>query len=101
MRELKGKDIFTFSKILKKMDLKLEKQEDMQAVMIDIMKKAVENINLAEVEVNSFLADLENKSVEEIENLSLKEYIDLLKEFKNKEEIASFFTSAEQTKQNS
>lgn len=94
MRELLGEDIFAMSEIFDKMDIKLEKQETMDMVMVDIMKKALQKLHLAKVEVRRFLADLEGKSEEEIQELSISEYLKLFNEFKNKAGITDFLKSA-------
>jgi hypothetical protein len=104
MRELKLKDIYRLSAIIDKMQVKTDlnklmddakKQPDAQAYiggqMIMIL---VSRLHMAQKEVSSFLADLTDKTVEELENLSIKEVSDLFKELFSKNDMSGFFNSA-------
>jgi len=113
MRELKAKDIAPFTKILAKMELKetikemftkttktendIENQEDIKPnngkMVSELMWGIVENYYKAENELFVFLADLEQKTKEEIAELSLSEFIELIKELFSEKNI-SFFKSA-------
>lgn len=111
MRELKAKDIAPFTKILAKMELKetikemfvkstknkeenQEEQTDNNGKMISVLVWGViENYYKAEIELFTFLAELEDKTKEEIAELSLREFIELIKELFSEKNI-SFFKSA-------
>jgi len=91
IRELKTSDIFKVSKILKKMNLKLEgeKQEEVgKNLIMDIF----ENLHLAENEVNEFVGGLVGLKPEEFAELPLPESIKIIMDLK--EILPSFFTSA-------
>lgn len=109
MRNLKTADLFSLSRILKKMDIKDEikkiakdvtglaeedKKKAEQTMQIDLMMIFVENIGSAEKEINKLLSDLTDKTAAEIENLGLTELIDLFKELFNQEGLGSFLSTA-------
>ena len=98
MRELKTKDIFKLSKILKKMELKIgdvagKKQEQVGA---ELILEVFENLHLAEAEVNELLADMVSMTVSEFEELEIDKTMDIIKEFKNVKGLSSFFKQANQ-----
>lgn len=109
MRELKAKDIAPFTKILAKMELKetikemftklpkTENEEETKPnngkMISELIWGVVENYYKAENELFAFLAELENKAKEEIAELSLNEFIELIKELFSEKNI-SFFKSA-------
>lgn len=103
MRNLKFKDVFTLSEIIDKMGLKADinklfdeakKADDAQAyVGGQLMMLMVSRIYKAEKEVYTFFADLTGKTVQEVEDMSLSEMKDLIKELV-KSDIMSFFNSA-------
>ena len=99
MRELKTKDIFKMSKILKKMDLKVgdvvgKKQEQVGA---ELILEVFENLHLAEAEVNEFLADMKGITVTEFEELPIDKTMEIIKEFKEMKGLSSFFKQANQS----
>ena len=103
MRELKTKDIFKMSKILKKMELKTDfkdidmtktKDEVKKRVGIEFVKEVFENLHMAEEEVNEFLSDMVEMSVEEFKDLPLEKTFEIIKEFKNIPGLANFFKLA-------
>jgi hypothetical protein len=95
IRKVKGKDIFKISKILKKMNLDFSKYDfkgkDNFKMGIQLIKDIFENIHLAENEFNEFLADLSGIKKEEISELGLKEYKELLFQLKEDDDIIGFF----------
>ena len=104
MRELKLKDIYKLSAIIDKMQVKADlnklmddakKQPDAQAYiggqMIMIL---VSRLHMAQKEVSSFLADLTGQTVEQLEDLSIKEVTELFKELFGKNDMSGFFNSA-------
>lgn len=94
MRNLGFKDIFTVSRILKKMNIKFEYQPGMdeKAIGTLFIQSFIESIGSAEAEVTAFLADLKGLNVEEIKNLSLDDTFDMIMEFKDLPDIQNFFT---------
>ena len=99
MRKLKTSDIFKMSKILKKINLKLEDTKDKseKQVGMEFIKNVFENLYLAEQEVSEFLADLKGITLEEFNNLEISKTLEIIDEFKNQEGIAGFFKSAGQS----
>lgn len=112
MRALKTKDLRAFSKIIDKLDLKneldglfvtidgkgLTEREIAQAqdqanyeLGIKLMALIVEKYWKAEKEVYTLLADLTDKTVKDIEDLPVDEFIDLLKQVKEDKSFDSFF----------
>lgn len=69
----------------------LKSSED-QKLMFTLIDKIIENEHKIDEELHLFLSDLSGISVEEIDNLKIKYYIELLKEFK-KSLVKDFFTS--------
>lgn len=69
----------------------LKSSED-QKLMFTLIDKIIENEHKIDEELHLFLSDLSGMSVEEIDNLKIKYYIELLKEFK-KGLVKDFFTS--------
>lgn len=102
MRKLKTSDIFKASKIFKKMNIRIELPEknmtESQA-MIFLMKQALENLHLAEKEVNEFMADLIGISAKQFADLSIGESIKYFNELKEQEDIRSFLSTASKSTQ--
>lgn len=122
MRQLQTNDIFSMSRILKKLDLKFEfkdKAEGGQAgsdcpeneeqdsnsiktdeeLVLDLIKKVAENAYMAQAEINNFLGELSGMTGEEFGKLPIKESLAVIKEFKQLDGINDFFKSAgQQTK---
>jgi hypothetical protein len=104
MRELKLKDIYKLSAIIDKMQVKADlnklmddakKQPDAQAYIGGQMVMIiVSRLHMAQKEVSSFLADLTGKTVEQLEDLSIKEVAELFKELFGKNDMSGFFNSA-------
>ena len=99
MRQLQTNDIFSMSRILKKLGLKFEDSETDEELVLDLIKKAAENAYMAQTEINNFLGELSGMTGEEFGKLPLKESIAIIKEFKQLDGINDFFKSAgQQTK---
>ena len=98
MRELKTKDMFKMSKILKKMDLKIDATvgKTQQQVGAELILSVFENLHLAENEVNEFLADMVDMKVEEFTELPFQKTMEIIKEFKNIAGLSSFLKRANQ-----
>jgi len=109
MRNLKTADLFSLSKIIKKMDIKrdikaltkditgvteAEKIKAEQALQIDLLMLFVDNLGSAEKEIYKFLADVENKTPKEIEDMELDKFVELIKELFAQESLTSLFTTA-------
>ena len=110
MRKLCSKDIFPMSKIIDKIgfsELKtcfesdkvrqLAKQGDTKAletagmaVMFDIGGIIIGNLQYCETEINNFLADLTGLTVEEIRNVSLADFAEMIIELVKKDEFRDF-----------
>lgn len=98
LRELKTKDIFKMSKILKKMNLKINADEGktQRQVGAELILSAFENLHFAEFEVNEFFADMANLTVKEFEELPFEKSMEILKEFKSIAGLSSFLKQANQ-----
>lgn len=102
LRKLNGNDIFKMSRILKKIDFNIDMSgvtvgskdtESMQInVGINMFKNILENLHLAQDEVNEFLGDLCGCSGEEFGNKDLDEVAEVIVEFKNMVKDNNFFT---------
>lgn len=97
MRELITADVFKMSKILKKMDIKLEVEGKTQAqVGAELIVKIGENLHLAENEVNEFMGSLIGIPAKEFSELPLTKTFEYLEEFKNMPGLVNFFKLAGQ-----
>ena len=107
MRNFKATDLFALSRILKKMNIKDEikgldidinagtdKVDVKETVIIELIYIFLENIGLAEIEVYKFLADIEGRKVDDIKNLEIDEFIDILRDVFNNEGFTKLFTQA-------
>jgi len=97
MRDLTMQDVYTMSKILKKMQLKSDvviEGKTQEQAGFELIITVFENLHLAEKEVNGFLASLVGITPEEYLKLPFEEGLKYLEEFKNKPGISSFFKSA-------
>jgi len=96
MRQLITNDVFTMSRILKKLDLKVGDTETDEELVLDLIKKVAENAYMAQNEINNFLGELSGMTGEEFGKLPIKESLAIIKEFKRLEGINDFFKSAGQ-----
>lgn len=76
----------------------LEKQESEteqrgMVLMASLMQNVLINSGNVKKDINVFFADLTNRSLKEIEGLSLKDYTALIVGFFKKPELADFFSS--------
>lgn len=109
MRNLKTSDLFKLSRIIKKMNIKNEikglakditgdtsegKKKAEQNLQIDLAMLFAENVGAAEKEIYKFFADLTGKSSTKIENMDLKDFMNLVQELFNEEDIGSFLSTA-------
>lgn len=88
-----------FKNIMKnKVDVSDMSDEDrgdlLQEKGIDLVFTLIEKMPNAEKEIKSFLAIYAEKSAEEIESLSVEEFIALIKQFLAEPSFKSFFTQA-------
>lgn len=95
-RELKGNDIFKVSRILSKMDIKIEITEGMtqEQAGAELVLKIFSNLHLAQKEVNEFLGSLTGMTGKEVGELPLSEYLDYIEAFKNIDGIKDFLERA-------
>ncbi|SMC39397.1 hypothetical protein [Papillibacter cinnamivorans] len=102
MRQLQTNDIFRMSRIFKKLsikaaDVEMETAEGKtpdnadEKLALAVILKVVENLHLAQAEINDFLGDLVGITGEEFGVLPISETIQYIKEFKELDGIADFF----------
>lgn len=96
MRPLKTSDIFKMSKILKKINLKLDLSDKttQTAMGVQMVQRVIENLHLAEDEVNAFLADLVGLTPEKFADLPIEETIEIITLFKEQKGIINFLKLA-------
>ncbi len=95
MRTLLAKDIAPFTKILAKMELKetikgmfANAQNNEKGNMTsELIWGIIENYYKAEQDLFKFLADLEGKTTEDISNLSITEFSEIIKTLFSKENM--------------
>lgn len=113
MRQLIAKDLGPFTKLISKMELKetirkmfspenkkdKKNKKDRDGEMLsELICGIIENYHKAENEFFKFLANLEEKTVAEIEELPLPDFINLITELFSRKNIF-FFKSAVQSTQ--
>jgi len=97
MRQLKTNDVFSMSRILKKLninpkEIKIDATENWDEQFgIAIILKIAENAHLAQTEINDFLGSLSGMTGEEFGNLPITKSIEIIKEFKELDGLADFF----------
>jgi len=115
VRKLKTFDIYPMSKILKKMNLKLNvaditknidleelKKEDNEGkmiqaglqAMIQIGFQVAENLHLAQEEVSEFMGSMVGMSAKEFNELDIEETVKIMAQFTQQKGVASFLNSA-------
>lgn len=93
MRNLELRDVFTLSRILKKMQLKIDtKGFSAEELGNNLLFQFIENIGEAEKEVTEFLADLKGIDVERLRSSSIEEVFAMIDEFKELPGLNTFFT---------
>lgn len=108
-RNLKTSDLFSFTRIIKKMNMKKElkeiakdvtgktEKEKKQALLglrADLMLLFVENIGNAEQEIYRFLGSLSDKEAQEIADQSPKDTFAMLGEIMDDESFGNFLSTA-------
>ena len=95
-RELKGNDVFTASRIIKKMNLEIEVKagDTQEQVGARLVLSVFENLHLAQKEVNDFLGSMIGISGKTFGELPLSEYLAYLQKFKEIEGLANFLEQA-------
>ena len=100
MRGLITSDIFRMSKILKKMGIKVAaetdegKEKSQNQMGAELIVTVLENIHLAEFEVNEFLGDLSGMTGDEFSKLSISDAFKIIKEFKELPGVSDFLQQA-------
>lgn len=105
VRKFTTNDVFAMSKILKKLGLKFDvttKTEDGQVVFktqeqmgAEFMLQIVENLHLAQQDINALLGSLVGKTAEEFGELDLiEEVLPMIQELKENPKLANFFKLA-------
>ena len=96
MRPLKTSDIFKMSKILKKVNIKLDidKEVDQTQLGVQMIQKVIENLHLAEDEVNDFLSNLVGIEAKEFSELPIEETLEIISLFKEQKGISNFLKLA-------
>lgn len=115
VRELKATDLGPVCKILSKIgirqfkdcfnniDFGKEKSEDKNeltdaqvglSVMIEMASIITENMDKAQMEINTFLSSVTSLELEAVEDLSLADYMDLIVEVLTKADFKDFFNRA-------
>jgi hypothetical protein len=114
MRPLKTSDVYQMSKILKKLNIKtneLLKNIDIKKIKIskdtteigkmamlqagiELIQKVLENLHLAENEVNEFLAGLVGITGKEFGELPIEDTLEIITLFKEQKGLANFLKLA-------
>lgn len=96
MRALKTSDIFKMSKILKKINIKLDVNDkvNQQQMGVQMVQKVAENLHLAESEVNTFLSELVGMTADEFSKLPIEDTLKIIALFKEQKGLSSFFMVA-------
>jgi hypothetical protein len=109
MRNLKTADLFSVSRIIKKMNIKEnlrnltqdvteftkeEKEKVNKNLQIDLLMLLVENLGSAEQEIYKLIGDLESKSPKEIEAMELDAFMELMKGLLAQESLGKLFSMA-------
>lgn len=99
MRNLKFKDLGKASKIVKKLNLRVDKDtniNDIDSVGASLFLKLVENYNVVQDDVADFMANLledENISKEDFLNLDLNDVYTYLEKLKEDEGFSNFLSA--------
>lgn len=96
MRKLKTSDIFKMSKILKKMNIRFEIEEGItpSQMGVQMVQRIIENLHLAEDEVNEFLGGLVGLDQENFADLPIEETLKVISLFKEQKGILNFLKLA-------
>lgn len=101
---LKTKDLYLFTKALRKMNLKDDlkdilkniKPNDESNLGLEVCYLIVSHLDLGSTEINEIISNYTNKKIQDIENQNLTETLNDLKLLFSDKEIISFFKSAMQ-----
>ena len=111
IRELKGKDLYRLSKMLRKMNIRREikglitdvtgkteeeKKAKAEEIALEVAFIVLENIGNAEKEANQFFGDLVGLKPEEFAELPVKEIVEIVKKVVEGEDFQDFFEQAVQ-----
>jgi len=109
MRPLKTTDVYKMSRILKKINIRVDTEttklvngkekttaKTQNQLGAEMILAIGENLHQAENEVNDFLAELIGITKEEFSNLPITETFKYIEEFKQNEDVKSFFKLAGQ-----
>ena len=94
MRKLVFGDVFKMSKIMSKMQIKIDTTDKAQEEFgVELFFGIIENLHQAEDEVIEFLADLKGSTAEQIKDMLITDLID---EFKQIEGVENFLSQVGQ-----
>lgn len=101
MRPFKTSDIYKMSKILKKMNIKIDVNDKttQQQMGVQMIQKVAENLHLAETEVNAFLAELVGIHPTEFSELPIEKTFEIISLFKEQKGLANFLQLAGKSSQ--
>jgi hypothetical protein len=102
MRNLIARDIIPFGKILAKTDLRPvfkdvfsgDKKANNSEIILKLIYKILENMDIVGSALFEFLAYLENKEISDIEELPIDELVELIKQLFGDKNFGSFFKLA-------
>lgn len=109
MRSLQFSDLFTFTKIVKKMNIREdikalvtdvtgksdeEKKKALGNIQVDLMMLFIEHISDAEKEVYKFLSDVTGKTPNEVAKMNIKEVMEIISAIFNDPQFEDFFEQA-------
>lgn len=98
IRQLKTSDIFTMSRILKKLEIKIDFEgKEVEESVTEILLKIAENLYKAEDEVAEFIGGLVGLTAEQYKELPLTDTMKILSGVKGLKGIGNFFKFAGQS----
>lgn len=119
IRNLRGDDVFSVLELVNRLDLidpiqsiltgdkrkeimasfdattvdEINDQEVGFEILVEVSKLVVVRLPKARNEINTFIADITDSDIETIKNLSIKQYIDLVKDFFKHPDLEELFKS--------
>ncbi len=105
IRKLKARDIFKFSKILKKLNNKnslqniikngknLEEQDKVELYGTEILCFLIENLDEIEGDIYEFLADIAGMTPEAFSNLDLGDLVEIIRKIGQENNLSAFFAA--------
>ena len=107
IRKLKARDLFKFSKILKKLNNKnslqniiktaneknLEEQDKVELYGTEILCFLIENLDEIEEDVYEFLADIAGMTPEGFSNLDLGDLVEIIRKIGQENNLSAFFAA--------